>query len=194
MVLEKYEEIAGFNFEGYFLLSRGGISLQEFMPTFDEFKNMIEKEEYLGVLFVIDNIAQNIWIYQDDEVKTKKFVKSIKTERKEKKLAELTITIFANELQYDISSYKIYRALDHYEPFSQCFKYQINQYPLYQQHYLLPQFEEEEKDKASEEKALTEATANVKACANCGWILSANLTVCPKCHRSPREKFEGKKE
>ena len=31
-----------------------------------------------------------------------------------------------------------------------------------------------------------------KQCANCGWTMSANLTVCPKCRRSPREKFEGK--
>ncbi|MHA1293377.1 MAG: hypothetical protein ACTSQJ_12000 [Promethearchaeota archaeon] len=192
-MLEKYEEIAGFNLEGYYFIVHKGIRLQEFIPTKSNFEELPQKEGYSGVCFIFDNIEKIVWIFQDDDIKTKKFVKSIKNETKEKKLAELTVSIFANELNYDITNYEIKRATIHGSSFLEIFKYQINQYPLYQQHYLLPEYEDLEKEKEKIKSIKEDSSANIKKCANCGWIISANLTVCPKCHRSPREKFEGKK-
>ncbi len=194
MTLEKYEHIAGFNLEGYYLRSYGGITLEEFMPTREGMNSLIEKEGYLGVCFIVDNIEKYIWIFQDDSVKTKKFIKSVKNEKKEDKLLEMTIAIFANELKYDVSAYQIRRALDSPPLFNYLFKYQINEYPLYQQHYMLPEYEEESKDQAAAESARVKATANVKTCANCGWIISTTVEICPKCRRPVDEKFEGKKE
>jgi len=190
MVLELYEEIAGFNLEGYYLSSSGGFNLAEFIPTVGGVEELIQKEGYLGVYFIVDNINNRIYVFQDKSVKTKKTVKSIKTDKRESKLTDLTNAIFANELEYDIRSYAILRALDHMEIFKRFFKYQINEYPLYKQHYLLPEFEGEDEYDTTE--AAVEVSSNLKECANCGWMLSSNLTVCPKCRRSPREKFEGK--
>jgi hypothetical protein len=194
MTLEKYENIAGFNLEGYYIKSYGGITLAEFMPTRDGLNSLIEKEGYLGVCFIIDNIEQFIWIFQDDSIKTKKFIKSVKNEKKEDKLLEMTIAIFANETSYDVSSYQVRRALDSLPLFNYLLKYQINEYPLYQQHYLLPGEEEVSKDLAAADTARAKATANVKKCANCGWIISKTVEICPKCRRPVEEKFDGKKE
>ncbi|MHA1273532.1 MAG: hypothetical protein ACTSQP_00735 [Promethearchaeota archaeon] len=193
-MLEKYENIAGFNLEGYFIKYLGGIKVMEFIPTVEEFEGLKADKTYLGVCFIVDNIEKKIWVFQDDEIKTKKYVKSIKTEKKDKKLTELTKRIFEDELNYDISSYTVHRAKDNLGLFNKLFKYQINEYPLYKKHYLLPQYEYEEEEKEIQETVKEELSANVQKCANCGWLISANLTVCPKCHRSPREKFEGKKE
>jgi len=191
MVLENYEEIAGFNLEGYYISSSGGLSLMEFIPSKGNITSMNEREDYLGVLFVIDNIDKKIFVFQDDSIKTKKAVKSIKSEKKEAKLTDLTSAVFANELEYDISAYSVKRALDYIEVFRQYLKYQINEYPLYKQHYFLPEYEDEETS-ADKEIGAPEVASNLKACANCGWLISGELTICPKCRRSPREKFEGK--
>ena len=192
MVLEIYEEIAGFNLEGYYISSSGGISLAEFIPTVGGVEELSEKEEYLGVYFVVDNIDKRIFVFQDERVKTKKQVKGIKSEKKDGKLLELVNKIFEKELEYDITSYDVKCALTHMEIFKRFFKFQINEFPLYKQHYVLPEFEGEDEDDTSKETAAAEISSNLKECANCGWMLSANLTVCPKCRRSPREKFEGK--
>jgi hypothetical protein len=194
MTLEKYEEVAGFNLEGYYLRSSGGITLSEFMPTREGLEALKENEGYLGVCFIIDNIEQFIWVFQDDTIKTKKVIKSVKNQKKEDKLLEMTIRIFASELNYDVSTYQVRRALDSPPLFNQLLKYQITEYPLYQQHYMLPEYEEESKDKAAAEGARVKATANVKKCANCGWIISKTVEICPKCRRPVEEKFEGKKE
>ena len=107
MTLEKYENIAGFNLEGYYLRSSGGVTLAEFMPTREGLKSLYEKEGYLGVCFIIDNIERIIWVFQDDSIKSKKFIKSVKNEKKIDKLMEITIAVFANETNYDVSSYQI---------------------------------------------------------------------------------------
>ncbi len=180
----------GFNLQGYFIQSLGGLKLQEFIPTKDEFESLREKEDYLGVCFIIDNIEKLMWVFQDESIKTKKFVKSLMGESKDEKLAKLTEEVFANELNYDIGAYQVKRALNYRELFFRLFKYQINEYPLYKQHYLLPEFEEEEKEKAEATQTKEEVSSNVRKCANCGWIISTKVTVCPKCHRSPDEKFE----
>ncbi len=112
------------------------------------------------------------------------------SESKDEKLGKLTAEVFANELNYDIGAYQVKRALNYRELFLRLFKYQINEFPLYKQHYLLPEFEEEEKEKAEASQAKEVVTTNVRKCANCGWILSAKTTICPKCHRNPQEKFE----
>lgn len=192
MVLEIYEEIAGFNLEGYYISSSGGISLAEFIPTVGGVEELSEIEEYLGVYFVVDNIEKRIFVFQDERVKTKKQVKGIKSEKKDGKLLELANKIFEKELEYDITSYDVKCALTNMEIFKRFFKFQINEFPLYKQHYVLPEFEGEDEGDTSEETAAAEVSSNLKECANCGWMMSANLTVCPKCRRSPREKFEGK--
>lgn len=194
MVLQSYEDVAGFNLEGFYFREYGGIVLREFVPTKDGFESLLEVKGYLGVCFIFDNIEKLIWIYQDDAVKTKKYVRVIKTEKKDEKLAELTKEAFEKELNYDISGYSVKNALSYQEVFSKIYKYQINEYPLYTQHYLLPEYEEEEKEKAAKEEAKAEASANIRKCANCGWIISANAAICPKCRRPTSEKFEIKKE
>ena len=95
----------------------------------------------------------------------------------EKEYYSFKFDLLVNALKYKGSFYKL-------------FKYQLNEYPLYNTHYPLPQFENMILEEQSKEEAQAEVSSNIKSCANCGWILSANLTVCPKCKRSPREKFE----
>ena len=190
-MLEKYEDIAGFNLEGYYIKQIWGLKVLEFIPTKETFDGLIEEDGFLGVCFIIDNVNKHIWVYQFDNVKAKKYVKALKSEKKDKKLSELTKNLFENELNYDISSYSVHRALDNLGIFTKVFKYQINEYPLYKTHYYLPQYEGEEEEQGVQEEAQAEVSANIKKCANCGWIISANTTVCPKCKRSPREKFEG---
>ena len=98
--------------------------------------------------------------------------------------------LFENELNYDISNYSVHRALDNLGLFTKLFKYQINEFPLYKKHYLLPQYEGEEEEEEIQEEAQAEVAANIKKCSNCGWIISADTEICPKCKRSTNEKFE----
>ncbi|MGV9204938.1 MAG: zinc ribbon domain-containing protein [Promethearchaeia archaeon] len=188
MVLQKYEDLCGFNIEAYYLSNVAGVSLQEFIPNFRKFETMISRDDYLGVLFVFDNIEKNLWVYQEKEKKAKGIAKKIKKESKEKKLTKYVEKVFEKEKNYNISSYDVKRALDDMQAFRQLFKYQINEYPLYKQHYLLPEYEALQQEETVEEQAKEEASANLKKCANCGWILSADTTVCPKCGKSPRKK------
>lgn len=194
MVLQKYENIAGFNLEGLTLRYYGKLELIEWIPNYDSFYSLPQQEGYLGLDFVVDNINKMIWVWQDDNIKTKKQIKKIKNESKESKLCEKTTELFEDLLNYDISSYDCKRAVKYKETFLKLFKYQINEFPLFKQHYYLPQYEGEEEalDHGVVEEEEAEELSNLKKCANCGWIISADTTVCPKCHRSPREKFEKK--
>ena len=188
MVLQKYEDICGFNVEAFYLSNVAGLSVQEFILNFRNFETMISRDDYLGIVFVFDNIDKDLWVYQEKEIKAKGIAKKIKKQNKVKKLAKYVEKVFEKEKNYDISGYDIKRALDDKQAFRQLFKYQINEYPLYKQHYLLPEYEALQQEDSIKDEAQEEASANLKKCANCGWILSADTTVCPKCGKSPRKK------
>jgi len=195
MVIQKYEDLAGFNLEGFTLRYYGRLELIEWVPTYNAFYNLPQEEGYLGVDFIFDNIEKRIWIWQDDNIKTKKPVKKIKEESKESKITKQVQELFESLSNYDVSSYECKRAQRYKDTFMNLFKYQINEYPLYNQHYYLPQYEGEQDafEHGVSEEDDKEEISSVKECVNCGWLISAETTVCPKCRRSPREKFEGKK-
>ncbi|TFF90683.1 MAG: zinc ribbon domain-containing protein [Promethearchaeota archaeon] len=184
------QDIAAFNLEGFYLSSKGGFRMLEFIPTKVRFDELSTQEDYLGVCFVVDNIEKKIWVYQDDTIKTKKIVKPIKNEKKQKKLQSKTETLFEKLMEYDISDFEVLNGLENLGQFTQLFKYQINEFPLYSQHYYLPQYEHEEEAKAAEEEAQEEVTANLKKCPNCGWLISADTEICPKCKRNIENKEE----
>lgn len=197
MSLQKYEDIAAFNLEGFYLRIGNGLELMEFVPTFNNYYGMKEKEGYLGVFFVFDNINQEVWIYQDDEIKTQKVVKSLKKEKKVRKLAEKTVQLFVDMRNVDITSYAFVRAKDDEDALLELFKYQINEYPLYTQHYYLPRYEGEKEALevgAVEQWESEEEVSTVMECKNCGWVISKGAEVCPKCRRDPTKKFDGEKE
>lgn len=192
MPLDELKDIAGFNLEAYYIYEHGTVRMAEFIPTMTRFGTLSENEEYLGVSFFVDNIEDRIWVYQDEYVKTQKPVKKLKKEKKDEKLQKLTASVFEKLLNYSIEGYDVKRALSYKDHFMKIFKYQINEFPLYKKHYLLPQYEAMEGYKEAEEELPEDTEPTVRKCANCGWIISANTEICPKCKRPADKKFEEK--
>lgn len=171
------------NIELYQVLDKAMLEIQEASATRETIDMYSEIEDFAGIVFILDNIEKIIWTWCSNFVKSTGWAKKMIKEKKPKKLAEMVLSIMADEMQQDFSNYKVAKVIEgnHPNEFEQLFLYDIVDINLYQKHYIKPEYQHLYGYQEDPE----EVKSKTKKCKNCNWIMSNDKTVCVRCKKNP---------
>ena len=174
MALPPYKP--SWNVESYLLIDRVDLYLKETAATRENVDFYQDIEHFGGIIFYFDNYAKIIYVWVSNYWKHRDWAKKIAKEQNPVKFQKAVIEILQKEMQKDLTGYKVVRVNEGEinNDFETLFLYEIVEFHLYKQHYfradvqmLMPQEEQE--------------APKIRECPNCGWVLSADATVCLKC-------------
>jgi len=179
--LKKYKP--EWNLEFYVVKDKATLELEEIEQSRDVFDMYSEIPDFAGIIFVIDNLNKIIWTWCSTYSKSSGWAKKIIKESSEKKSAQHVISALQDEMQVDFSEYKVSKVIEGEQnnEFEKLFLYDVVDINLYQKHYYKPEYEHlyEQEQQQEEQKSKT------KKCLKCGWIMSTEKTICPRCQKNP---------
>ncbi len=190
-----YSDTATWNIEAYNVKVVIDSEFVETAATRAAIQEYADEQNYCGVSVFFDNINYEIFVWVTKNAKHKGWVKNLVWSKPEK-TEEIFREQFHKQTKKDISNYKVYRIDEgqETEKFEWLFMYEVAELSQYKQHYPKTEYQEAF-NRMEEEKALKETS--VQKCENCGWLLAAGKTACPKCGHDPTtkkgEKGKGKK-
>jgi len=193
--LPLYSDSATWNIEAYHVKELVDLEFVETAATRGAIQEYADEPNYCGMSVFFDNINKEIFVWISAYAKKKGWVKKLEKLTGDK-FDIMFRQIFESSMKKNINDYKVYRIDEgqETEKFEWLFMYEIAELSQYRQHYPKPEYQEMF-NKMEEERQLKEST--VQKCENCGWLLAAGKTICPKCGHDPTskkgDKSKGKK-
>lgn len=173
------------NVEFYQVVDKGQVILEETEQSRQVIDLYSEIPDFMGIVVIFDNLNKIIWAWCSRYVKprgwAKKLIKYVKKGKKQK-FADFLLEVLKDEMEKDFSDYKVAMVTEGQHPneFEELFLYDVVDINLYKKHYYKPEYQHlYNYMEPEEEEPVT------KKCKNCGWIMSSDKKVCPKCRKDP---------
>jgi len=183
--LPKYKP--AWNLEFYRVVDKAQLEIEETQPTREVIDLYSEIPDFAGIVFIFDNLNKIIWTWCSRYVKSSSWAKKIIKEKNPNKVAQLVLKHLQDEMQVDLSDYKVAKVVEgeHPNEFEELFLYDVVDYNLYKQHYYKPEYQH-----LYDYMQENEPESQTKKCKNCGWIMSISKNICPRCRKNPDVKEE----
>ncbi len=181
-----YSDTATWNIEAYQVKEVIDPVFVETAASRAAIQEYAEEEKYCGMSVFFDNINKEVYVWISAYAKKKGWVKKFEKVTGDK-FDIMFREVFESLMKKIINDYKVYRVDEgqETEKFEWLFMYEVAELSQYKQHYPKTEYQEAF-NRMEEEKAAKETS--VQKCENCGWLLAAGKTACPKCGHDPTTK------